>query len=90
MDVDILSNPEFTYSIKPTPVTLFRFSAITFNAHLIHYDHVYATEVEKQKGTKVYIGIKHNTLLYRLFDTWSTVFDIYGQSARSSLGYKRL
>ncbi|KAG1559315.1 hypothetical protein G6F49_003723 [Rhizopus delemar] len=47
---DILSNPEFTYSIKPTPVTLFRFSAITFNAHLIHYDHVYATEVEKQKG----------------------------------------
>lgn len=27
-------------------VTLFRFSALTFNAHRIHYDHPYATEVE--------------------------------------------
>src|SRR5690606_11849350 len=28
------------------PVLLFRFSAITFNAHRIHYDRAYATEVE--------------------------------------------
>ena len=27
-------------------VTLFRFSALTFNSHRIHYDHRYATEVE--------------------------------------------
>lgn len=30
----------------PTPVTLFRFSALTNNAHRIHYDYPYATEVE--------------------------------------------
>lgn len=30
----------------PDAVTLFRFSALTFNAHRIHYDHPYATQVE--------------------------------------------
>ena len=30
----------------PTTVTLFQFSALTHNAHRIHYDHPYATEVE--------------------------------------------
>lgn len=28
------------------PVTLFRFSALTYNGHRIHYDHPYATSVE--------------------------------------------
>jgi 3-methylfumaryl-CoA hydratase len=28
------------------PVTLFRFSALTFNGHRIHYDYPYATGVE--------------------------------------------
>ena len=27
-------------------MTLFRFSALTFNSHRIHYDHRYVTEVE--------------------------------------------
>ncbi len=30
----------------PGPVDLFRFSAATFNAHRIHYDRAYATEIE--------------------------------------------
>lgn len=30
----------------PTSVTLFRYSALTDNAHRIHYDHPYATEAE--------------------------------------------
>lgn len=33
-------------SFSTDPVTLFRFSALTFNGHRIHYDHPYATEVE--------------------------------------------
>ncbi len=33
---------------------LFRFSAATFNAHRIHYDLVYATEVEKYPGLVVH------------------------------------
>ncbi|MGE4247528.1 MAG: protein dehydratase, partial [Parvibaculaceae bacterium] len=36
------------------PVLLFRFSAITFNAHRIHYDRTYAVEVEKYPGLVVH------------------------------------
>jgi len=39
-------NAEWSESFLPTSVTLFRFSALTNNAHRIHYDHAYATEVE--------------------------------------------
>jgi 3-methylfumaryl-CoA hydratase len=34
----------------PEPVVLFRFSALTFNGHRIHYDHPYVTEVEGYEG----------------------------------------
>ena len=33
-------------TITPDPILLFRFSALTFNSHRIHYDHRWATEVE--------------------------------------------
>ncbi len=33
-------------SRQPEPVHLFRFSAVTFNSHRIHYDRPYATSVE--------------------------------------------
>ena len=36
------------------PVLLFRFSALTFNAHRIHYDRPYATEVEHYPGLVVH------------------------------------
>jgi 3-methylfumaryl-CoA hydratase len=36
------------------PVLLFRFSAVTFNSHRIHYDLKYATEVEKFPGLVVH------------------------------------
>ena len=32
--------------VRPDPVMLFRFSALTFNGHRIHYDRAYATEIE--------------------------------------------
>lgn len=31
---------------RPGPVNLFRFSAVTFNSHRIHYDQAYATDIE--------------------------------------------
>ncbi len=40
------------YSVDP--VLLFRFSALTFNSHKIHYDLRYATEVEKYPGLVVH------------------------------------
>lgn len=38
------------WEIDITPVLLFRFSALTYNAHRIHYDRTYATEVEGYPG----------------------------------------
>ena len=38
----------------PTPVDLFRFSAVTFNSHRIHYDHPYATQEEGYPGLVVH------------------------------------
>jgi 3-methylfumaryl-CoA hydratase len=32
--------------VTPDPVMLFRYSALTFNGHRIHYDHPYVTETE--------------------------------------------
>ena len=40
--------------IRPDPVLLFRYSAVTFNGHRIHYDHPYATTVEGYPGLIVH------------------------------------
>ena len=45
------------------PVRLFRYSAVTFNGHRIHYDRAYATEVEKYPGLVVH-GPLQATLLF--------------------------
>ena len=39
-------NPEWTKTITPDPVLLFRFSALTYNGHRIHYDRNYAVDDE--------------------------------------------
>lgn len=39
-------SPEWCDSVQPSSVLLQRYSAITFNAHRIHYDRDYATHVE--------------------------------------------
>ena len=41
-------------TITPDPVMLFRFSALTFNAHRIHYDHPYVTLAEGYPGLIVH------------------------------------
>jgi len=40
--------------IVPDPVLLFRYSALTFNGHRIHYDRRYVTEVEGYPGLVVH------------------------------------
>lgn len=40
--------------IHPDPVLLFRYSAVTFNGHRIHYDHPYVTKVEGYPGLVVH------------------------------------
>lgn len=53
---DLPPAPEgsWTRTITPDPTLLFRFSALTFNAHRIHYDRDYATVVEGYPGLVVH------------------------------------
>lgn len=46
-------DPEWSVRIDPDPVLLFRYSAVTFNAHRIHYDAPYARDVEGYEGPVV-------------------------------------
>jgi 3-methylfumaryl-CoA hydratase len=48
------ADPTWTRTIEPTDALLFRYSALTFNAHRIHYDRRYATEVEGYPGLVVH------------------------------------
>jgi 3-methylfumaryl-CoA hydratase len=41
-------------TVRPSTALLFRFSAVTFNSHRIHYDHDYATGVENYPGLVVH------------------------------------
>jgi len=47
----------------PTPAVLFRYSALTFNAHRIHYDRSYATAVEGYPGLVVHGPLQATLLL---------------------------
>lgn len=44
----------FERSVVPDPVLLFRYSALSFNGHRIHYDRPYATQVEGYPGLVVH------------------------------------
>ena len=45
---------EWRLAVDPSPVLLFRYSAVTFNGHRIHYDHPYATGAEGYPGLIVH------------------------------------
>jgi 3-methylfumaryl-CoA hydratase len=47
-------NAAFRRELAPDEVMLFRFSALTFNGHRIHYDQPYATQVEGYAGLVVH------------------------------------
>ena len=47
-------NPTWVRVIEPTPVLLFRFSALTMNSHRIHYDRAYTNDIEGYPGLLVH------------------------------------
>jgi 3-methylfumaryl-CoA hydratase len=55
----------FSLEINPDPVLLFRYSAVTFNSHRIHYDRDYVNSVEGYPGLIVH-GPLLATLLVEL------------------------
>lgn len=55
-------------TITPDPVSLFRYSALTFNPHRIHYNRPYATAVEGYPGLVVHGPFAQQCLLDLLRD----------------------
>jgi itaconyl-CoA hydratase/mesaconyl-C4 CoA hydratase len=45
---------DWSEPVEPTPTLLFRYSAVTFNGHRIHYDWPYVTEAEGYPGLVVH------------------------------------
>ncbi len=60
----------FSREIVPDPVLLFRYSALTFNGHRIHYDRPYATEVEGYPGLVVHGPLVATLLVDLLRRQW--------------------
>jgi len=52
-------------TVTPTEVMLFRYSALTFNGHRIHYDHPYVTKTEGYPGLVMNGGLT-TLLVYEL------------------------
>ncbi len=50
-------------ALTPEPRLLFRYSALTFNTHRIHYDAPYASEVERYRGLVVHGPLTASLLL---------------------------
>jgi 3-methylfumaryl-CoA hydratase len=53
-DTPAPSGEQWRREIRPDPVLLFRYSAVTFNSHRIHYDYPYATKIEGYPGLVVH------------------------------------
>ncbi|OLY81802.1 Mesaconyl-C(4)-CoA hydratase [Smittium mucronatum] len=58
-------NSDFSHSLTPTEILLFRYSALTWNSHRIHYDFNYSTKIEKHPHNLVH-GPLTCTLLLEL------------------------
>jgi 3-methylfumaryl-CoA hydratase len=69
-------------TIQPDDVLLFRYSALTFNGHRIHYDRRYATEVERYPGLVVH-GPLIATLLMDLLRRQQPAADVARFSFRA-------
>lgn len=53
-DGEPLPDLDWQRTVAPDPTLLFRYSAVTFNAHRIHYDWPYATDTEGYTGLVVH------------------------------------
>ena len=58
------ANPAWHRSVSGDPVTLFRYSALTFNGHRIHYDYPYVTKEEGYPDLVVHGPLQATLLLH--------------------------
>ena len=71
------------WRVETPPTLLFRYSAITFNGHRIHYDFPYVTEVEGYEGLVVHGPLQATLLLNAAAVSMGKVptsFDYRGQA----------
>lgn len=57
------TEPAWRRTVEPSPALLFRYSALTFNAHRIHYDRPFACDVEGYLGLVVHGPLQATLLL---------------------------
>jgi 3-methylfumaryl-CoA hydratase len=55
--------PKQDWRVQATPTLLFRYSALTFNGHRIHYDYPYATQEEGYEGLVVHGPIQATLMM---------------------------
>jgi len=79
--------PGMTWSrtITPDPVSLFRYSALTFNPHRIHYDRPYAMGTEGYPGLVVHGPFSQQCLLDFLRDNTTRPIVKFAMRARAPL-----
>ena len=75
-------HPKWSREILPDPVLLFRYSALTFNGHRIHYDRPYALQEEGYPGLVVH-GPLIATLLMNLLRDECPQAQVLGFSFRA-------
>jgi 3-methylfumaryl-CoA hydratase len=79
------SGMQWSRTITPDPVTLFRYSALTFNPHRIHYDRPYAMEQEGYPGLVVHGPFTQQCLLDLLRDNTRKRIAAFSLRARAPL-----
>ncbi|WP_284124098.1 FAS1-like dehydratase domain-containing protein [Parerythrobacter aestuarii] len=72
---------DFTRTLTPSETLLFRYSALTFNTHRIHYDLPYARDVERYRGLVVH-GPLITSLLLQL------AADEFGDNRLASFAFR--
>lgn len=70
-------------TLVPSETLLFRYSALTFNTHRIHYDLPYARDVERYRGLVVHGPLIASLLLKLAAET-------YGENALASFGFRAI
>lgn len=77
--------PDVTRGVQPDAVQLFRYSALTFNGHRIHYDADYAREVEGYPGVVIHGPLIATWLAALAADRWGPLRTFTYRGVRPSI-----
>ncbi|KAF4341400.1 mesaconyl-C4 hydratase [Fusarium beomiforme] len=75
--------PSFSISLTPSPIHLFHFSALSFNAHSIHFDPQFAREVDGHRALLVHGPFTLALMLRVLNDTIGSGASVHKFSYRN-------